>query len=285
MGFVDRLSDLLRRFSVRAQMFHSGPLCGITDFVAHDYAGQLHMLKHGVLEVQHAGAAPIHVTGPCAIFYPRPMAHRFQSPSDGSTELVCANVLLGAGSDNPLVQALPTFMTLPLAELADASAILAVLFAEAAAPDRCGRAHMVDRLFEVVLVYLLRSLMQQGRVDSGLLAGMADAKLAKALVAMHAQPELHWQLPTLAAQAGMSRTQFALRFREVVGATPADYLSRFRMHLVQDLLRRGRALESIAAAVGYSGAPALSRAFYGVTGKNPRQWLQDCAHVNVSEFG
>jgi AraC-like DNA-binding protein len=282
---VDRLSDLLQRFSVRAQMFHSGPLCGITDFAAHASAGQLHMVKQGVLEVQHAGVAPIQVIGPCAIFYSRPLAHRFISPNDGSTEMVCANVLLGAGSDNPLVQALPAFMTLPLADLADASAILAVLFAEAAASDRCGRAHMIDRLFEVVLVYLLRGLMQQGRVASGLLAGMADIKLAKALVALHAQPELPWQLPTLAAKAGMSRTQFAVRFRDVVGSTPADYLSRFRMHLVQDLLRRGCALESIATAVGYSGAPALSRAFYSVIGISPRQWLQSYGQPDASDFG
>jgi transcriptional regulator GlxA family with amidase domain len=136
-----------------------------------------------------------------------------------------------------------------------------------------------------VLVYLLRALMQQGRVASGLLAGMADAKLAKALVAMHAQPELPWQLPTLAAKAGMSRTQFAVRFREVVGSTPADYLSRFRMHLVQDLLRRGRALENIAATVGYSSAPALSRAFFSVTGQNPRRWLQRCERSDRGDFG
>jgi AraC-like DNA-binding protein len=274
---MDRLSNLLQRFSVRAQMFHSGPLCGITDFPEHANAGQLHLLKQGSVEVQHQGAAPLLLAGRSAIFYPRPLAHRFITPFDGATEMVCANVLLGTGATNPLLQALPSIIVLPLAELEQANAVLAALFTEALASANCGRAHLIDRLFEATLVYLLRALMQEGRVAHGMLAGMADIKLARALVAIHEAPEKPWRLGDMASQAGMSRTQFALHFRDIVGITPLDYLTRFRVHLAQDLLLRGRPLKTITHEVGYSSSPALSRAFASVAGKNPRDWLHGCS--------
>ena len=49
----DRLSSLLERFRVRAHLFHSGPLCGVTHFAAAPGRGFLHVLRRGEMVVTH----------------------------------------------------------------------------------------------------------------------------------------------------------------------------------------------------------------------------------------
>lgn len=266
---VDRLQGLLRRFSVSARMFHSGPLCGLTDFQPNGQ-GQLHLLRRGPVEVRHEGAQ-LTVTEPSLLLYPRPLAHRFLTDPDTGADLACANLAFGPGDQHLLARALPGFVTLPLHALAGARPVLELLFDEAFA-QRCGRQTVVDRLFEAVLVLVLRHLLDAGLVRDGPLAGLGHPQLARALAAMHDDPAHPWTLDVLAARAGMSRSRFAEVFAQVVGQPPAAYLAAFRITLAQDALQRGEHLERIAQQVGYGSAPALSRAFTGVCGVSPREW-------------
>jgi AraC-like DNA-binding protein len=268
---VDRLQGLLQRFSVRARMFHSGPLCGLTEFPPNGQ-GQLHLLRRGPVEVRHAGTA-LTVTEPSLLLYPRPLAHRFLTDAQAGADLACANLAFGPGDQHPVARALPAFVRLPLADLHGARPVLELLFDEAFA-QRCGRRGVVDRLFEVVLVLVLRHLLDAGLVHDGPLAGLGHPQLARALAAMHDDPAHPWTLDTLAARAGMSRSRFAEVFAQVVGQPPAAYLAAFRITLAQAALQRGERLERIAQQVGYGSAAALSRAFTGVCGVSPRLWRQ-----------
>lgn len=274
---VDRLQGLLSRFSVSASVFHSGPLCGITDF-ADNGMGQLHLVRRGPLEVHHAGEV-VPVTAPSLLFYPRPLAHRFVSDATVGADMACANLAfggavsarVGAAAIHPIARSLPRFVCLPLAELPGAAPVLEVLFDEAFA-QRCGRQIVVDRLFDAVLVLLLRHLLDSGHLTDGPLAGLGHPQLAKAIVAMHDEPATAWTLDILAARAGMSRSRFAEVFAQVVGETPAAYLAQYRITLAQQALLRGEGLERIAHQVGYGSAAALSRAFSAVCGASPRTW-------------
>lgn len=274
---VDRLHGLLQRFSVSARLFHSGALCGINVFEENGQ-GQLHLVRRGPLEVRHAGEVHV-VTEPSLLFYPRPLTHRFVSDPDTGADMACANLDFGGvasarvGGGNPISRALPAFTCLPLAELRGAEAVLELLFHEAFA-QRCGRLAVVDRLFDVVLVLLLRHLLDSGHIQDGPLAGLGHPQLAKALVAMHDEPAKPWTLESLAAVAGMSRSRFAELFAQIVGQPPAAYLSSYRINLARDALQRGDKLERIAQNVGYGSAAALSRAFSADTGLSPRAWLQ-----------
>lgn len=266
----DRLDALLQRFSVTARMFHSGPLCGVTDFYSFEDLGQLHVIKRGSVLVDYGKRQRERIEQPSVVFYPRPLRHRFITDERSGADMACANVSFNMGSINPIAQGLPAAVVIPLHEL-DADAILDSLFREAFA-QQCGRQHVVNRLFEVVIIVILRTLLNRSAVQHGMLAGLAHPQLSKALIAMHAAPARGWTLEQIARKAGMSRSHFAAMFPEVVGATPADYLAKFRISIAQDLLRRGQPIKLIAEKVGYGSSAALSRAFAGICGQSPRAW-------------
>ena len=280
---IDRLSALLQRFRVRAHLFHNGPLCGVTHFAAQPGRAFLHVLRRGELVVKHrAKAGPprrVVVNEPSLLFYPRPLWHDFHNAPSAGADFTCAAVEFDGGDKHPLARALPAMVLLPLHKVEGLEQSLALLFAEA---DRlrCGHRLLADRLFEVVLLQLLRWLLdhpQEGGVPAGLLAGLADPRLARALVAMHEDPGTPWSLQTMAQMAGMSRSAFASNFKGAVGETPADYLANWRLCIAKAELRNGRSIKALASELGYATPSALSRAFAHRVGVSPRQWLDELA--------
>ena len=270
---VDRLAALLGHFSVSARTFQSGPLCGINVLDGKDPYGQLHLLRKGSADVWHGDIRAYCLEEPTLLFYPRPIAHRFVTDSERGADFVCANISFEGDAANPLANALPACVCIPLSRLPDSVSVLTLLFAEAEA-NHCGRQVLLDRLFEVVLIQLLRQLMENGSSQIGLLSGLAHAQLRRAIVAMHQEPEKDWSVERLATVAGMSRSVFSNQFREAVGETPATYLQRWRIGLVQKWLKRGQSLKLIAEEAGYGSESALSRAFKSQCGCSPNEWLK-----------
>jgi AraC-like DNA-binding protein len=252
-------------------MFPSGARCGITDWPGTGDGGQLHLVRSGPVAVSHVGEPTVHVTDPSLLLYPRPLAHRFVTDAKHGADMACANLQFDGGAANPIASALPRFICLPLAKIEGAEGVLSLLFDEAF-NQRCGRHALIDRLFEVVLIQVLRHLMESGSIRSGMLAGMGHPKLRNALVAMHEEPAKEWSLEALAETAGMSRSVFADTFRDTVGCTPGAYLQSWRVSLAQQALRQGRPLKMIAIDVGYGSEAALSRAFKAQSGLAPREW-------------
>jgi AraC-like DNA-binding protein len=78
-------------------------------------------------------------------------------------------------------------------------------------------------------------------------------------------------LPVLARVAGMSRTAFAARFKELVGQPPLAYAIQWRMSLAKDALRTtDRAIGELAFEFGYASESAFSMAFRREVGCSPR---------------
>ena len=267
----DRLAALLDHFSITARTFHTGTLCGSNGLQGEGDAGQLHLVRQGTVEVFHGAVLATRITEPSLLLYPRPLAHRFVTDAEHGAVFACANLRFEGGPANPVAMALPDFICLPLSALPGAAPVLELLFEEAFARN-CGRQAMLDRLFEAVLIQILRCLMEDGLVQTGMLAGMAHPQLRRALVAIHEHPARDWSLEELADHAGMSRSVFANTFRERIGCTPGVYLQRWRINLAQQAMVRGRALKFVATDVGYGSEAAFSRAFKACAGMSPGQW-------------
>jgi AraC-like DNA-binding protein len=95
-------------------------------------------------------------------------------------------------------------------------------------------------------------------------------RLARALAAIHREPDRSWQVDSLAAEAGMSRSAFSLLFAELVGQPPMHYIGEWRMRRAEALLHdRRNSVYAIAAQFGYRTEAAFRRAFKRFTGRGP----------------
>ena len=178
---ADRLAGLLNHYTLSARVFHTGALCGRQRYA--ETHGYLHLIRRGSLTVRAATHDTMHIDTPSLLFYPRAAEHLVITADDDSADLVCAAIDLGSTAGNPLVVALPAVLCVPLADLPGVAATLELLFAEAQG-DLCGRQAAIDRLCELLLIQLLRYLMDEQLADTGLLAGLADTRLARSIAAM-----------------------------------------------------------------------------------------------------
>lgn len=288
---MDRLAGILDNFRFRAQLYHSGPLCGLTHFDAGQGHAFLHVLRRGQLEVSHPGRRDLpermHFDVPSLLFYPRPLTHRFHNPPRDGADFTCARLDFDGGMAHPLVRGLPPLVALPLDRVPGLALSLELLFCETD-QARCGQRLLTDRLFEIVVIQLLRWLLdhpEEAGIRPGFITGLSEPRLARALVAMHDTPGHPWTLARMAERAGMSRTAFANTFRTWVGQTPADYLADWRIALAQRDLRRGRPITALAEELGYANASALSRAFTAKVGASPRDWMKQVRHAHQAAPG
>ena len=276
---LDRLSGLLERCRVRAHLFHAGPLCGTTHFAAEPGRGFLHVMRRGEMTLSHPAdqgtVRQLHVREPSLLFYPRPLAHDFHNAPVEGSDFTCATLEFEGGDAHPLVRALPPLVVLPLAQVEGLESCLGLLFAETGRVQ-CGQCLMADRLFEVLLMQLLRWMLahpEASGLPAGLLRGLGHPQLARALVAVHERPGEAWSLERMAAQAGVSRSRFAGLFKDLMGDTPAEYLLGWRLSLACQALRQGQPVKQLADALGYATPSAFSRAFAQRMGCSPREWM------------
>ena len=83
----------------------------------------------------------------------------------------------------------------------------------------------------------------------------------------------------------MSRTAFAVTFKDRVGLSPMNYLSRWRMMQAGDrLISTRQSLAEIGALVGYDSEKSFSTAFKRVMSGSPRQYSRRQGEPSVSAF-
>ena len=269
---MDALSSVLSRIALRAGVFYSGNLCGLHDFEHDVFKGHLHLIERGPITLQTQGSANVHLSEPTVLFLPRPQWHRLVADDGAGADVVCGTIALGGGVHNPVSASLPDVVQVPLSALPGVGALLGLMRQEAF-QEQPGRQAVLDRLCEVLILQLLRHCMAQGITSGGLLAGLADPKLGKALRALHEDPAQEGDLPKLADVAGMSRARFAHHFKAVLGQPPAHYLSQWRIQTAQQLMQQGQSIQQAAHAVGYGSASAFTRAFVRELGQTPGAWL------------
>ena len=263
---------LLNRRSFSASVFFSGSLCGGSDHSAKDAQMHLHLLRRGSLCLQTQGGAARQIDRPSLIFFPRAQDHRLEARELPGAELVCARLTFTGPEAELLLLSLPDLLVIPLDAPIGLGPVVERLFDEAFTPA-FGHDAAVDLIAELLLVLLLRHCIAEGLTEGGLLAGLGDAKLARALVAMHDRPAEDLNIEQLAAIAGMSRSNFAAAFKQRVGTSPGDYLATLRLALAKQALLQGTSLKTVAPLVGYRSATALARVFQRQFGCGPRDWL------------
>ena len=146
-----------------------------------------------------------------------------------------------------------------------------------------GGSLIAQQLTTMMLVQALRLHLTRGAADGagggvGWLFALADKQMSAAITCMHGDPGHPWTLQNLAERVGMSRSVFALKFKEKVGATPMEYLTRWRMLLAGDRLKNSDdSISVIGLSLGYESDSAFGKAFKRVMGCSPKQYSRGSA--------
>jgi transcriptional regulator GlxA family with amidase domain len=116
--------------------------------------------------------------------------------------------------------------------------------------------------------------------EFGWIAALQDQVLAPAMAQLHAAPERKWTVAELAGTVAVSRSVLDQRFRDVLGRSPIRYLTEWRIHLADDLLRTTElSVSTVARRVGYESEEAFSRAFRRSHDIPPSAWRMAQRHI------
>jgi AraC-like DNA-binding protein len=192
----------------------------------------------------------------------------------GEFFIVGGHFALSADHSSVLLRALPPFVHLQ--KQSDKAVLrwsIERLMEELREPQP-GSGLIAQHLAHAMLLQALRLHLSdgaQGRV--GWLFALADKQMGAAIAAIHEAPGHRWTVQELAERIGMSRSVFAQRFKETVGESPMEYLTRWRMLLAGDKLANSTdPVSVISLALGYESEAAFSTAFRRVMGCSPRQY-------------
>lgn len=186
--------------------------------------------------------------------------------------VLCGYFRFDPASRHPLIGALPPFIHVRDADdesTASLQTVVTLMMQETRAA-RPGAEVVINRLCEVLFIRIVRAFVEQSPRRSGILAALADPQICAALNEMHRSPERSWTLAELASRLGMSRSAFAARFHELVGQTPMQYLTGWRMETARRLLSESRlSTAAIAERVGYGSEAAFGKVFKRLVGMGP----------------
>ena len=281
----DPLSELLTRLELQAEVYVSGEFCGTW---AVDTAGSrrmpFHFIGDGEAWLHFENDPPRHLQRRDLVVFPhdahhvisnsrrRPGRARINQPmsNDGAvTHMVCGFFEFRSPAIFPVLDSLPPLVFLPSAAGSASGRLLDLILQELAAA-RPGHYAAIDQLALLVFVEILRQRFSSGELSGGLLAALFDARLGRALNALHRCPEQPWTLALLAEQAAMSRSSFSERFSKVVGMAPIRYLTLWRMSEARRLLQRSEfSTAQVAERCGYETEAALRKAFRNTLGETP----------------
>ena len=194
------------------------------------------------------------------------------------TTVVCGSLSFDRASLKPITQLLPSFVLIR----ADQARTLALhitmqALASEMAEQAPGSEVVATRLAEVLFIQALRAHIasEEEWRNKGWLRAIFDPQVGAALSAVHDSVSTPWTVESLAAAATMSRSAFAVRFKELLGQTPLEYVTEWRMQKAMQLLQqRDKKLIDVARLVGYESDAAFSKAFKRVVGANPGEYLK-----------
>jgi len=297
---LDRLGESVFAAVLGAQQLHARVTDNITycgnwsDYDLETDRGLFHLLDTGSCWVESdALQEPVQLHAGDLIMFPHGHAHTLcnalSQPIDagaapGATVMLCGEFTFASGRRNPILDALPDWFVLRAADAGASFRALAQLLAFESGKGSFGTDVVLDKLADAFFVMAIRNYIERAENRRGLLAAIFDPRMARALNAMHTQPGKAWTVATLAEVALQSRTAFAQAFSELLGTSPIDYLTRWRMSEAARRLRDPRhSVAAVAEQLGYQTEAAFRRAFKKLHGFGPGKIRREAAHAADTE--
>lgn len=247
-----------------------------------DSSGRVHQLGEGDVAVLPHGVGHTVADTPTAekpVVFDVPhdyLSRQFAIMRHGGggqpARILCGVVRIGSPAARVLVQQLPEVIVVDGASSGSDwiwFPHLMTLMASETRTIRPGGETIVTRLCDILIIQAIRAWIERNPAPNGWLAALRDPTIGQAIALLHRDPSRDWTVTELAAEVAMSRSGFAARFGELVGESPKQYLTNWRMQLARSLLEDGMPILEVAHQLGYQSEAAFSRAFKRVTGYPP----------------
>jgi AraC-like DNA-binding protein len=267
---MDLLSYVLAQIRLTGDHLRSCALARGDRLELEAVAAHVCVVTEGALQFEGSDRRPVVIETGDLVMLPHGAGDLRLVTADAPATIVLCRFRFDTDSLPGMIIALPPYIHIRRAQSADwLEGVVNFLLIEAR-DSQPGAALMISRLIDLVVIRTLRSWIHQGPT-SGWLGGLADARIASTLKAIHERPLQRWSIQALAAIAGMSRSSFCQHFAALVGRSPLRYCNECRLRLARDLLaKRGARVGEIGLSVGYESEAAFSRAYKRLFGHSPR---------------
>jgi AraC-like DNA-binding protein len=298
----DLLSDILRFVQLNGERVFTTELGTGFSVLFQPGSACIHVIQEGLIDLEVEGRSPLRLSAGDIAVLPHPAKYALtdgaiRESETGATLEVDSSGLQASvlrhgsrtiaartisatfkfenkGGVSPLLNLLPEIIH--IARAADQSAILirdiAQFLVVEITQQEPGAALMISRIIDVLIIRCIRTWAKSLGARQGWIGALADARVSRAVAALHRDPARNWLVEELASIAGMSRSRFAELFMETVGEPPLRYLHRWRLATASDLLRKSNLpVREIAHSIGYQSEAAFSRAFKTMFGVTPRE--------------
>lgn len=188
--------------------------------------------------------------------------------------VICGVVHLGHPAARMLLAVLPEIIhvdaAMGRAQWEWLPSMLALMATEAETAQPGGET-VITRLCDILVIQAIRSWIEHDpAAEDGWIRALRDPVIGRAITLVHRDPARPWTVASLATEVGMSRSNLSAKFTELVGVSPKQYITRWRMQMAESALRdTDQSIAELAASLGYQSEAAFSRAFKRETGSAP----------------
>jgi thiosulfate/3-mercaptopyruvate sulfurtransferase len=290
---MDLISNMLSTLHLNASIFLHSTFCKewVID-IGQINVATFHLVSHGECWLHLPHDKPVAIHERDLVVLPHNAPHLItNSPETPSAEtprntpadvicgpsvtLICGTATFNQNYWNPLIEALPEYVILPTLDSQGTTLgkVIDALINESERTET-GSEAIIDRLADILFIEVLRAYIKKQSGNSGSIA-VTDPKIGRALEEFHAEPGNNWNVENLAAIAFMSRSAFAERFQKLLGSSPMNYVTRWRMQYAHSKLTDSTdSIGDIAESCGYNSEESFAKAFrkeFGVSPKSVRR--------------
>jgi AraC-like DNA-binding protein len=292
MPLMNALNDVLKTLRLSSKVFLHAKFCErwVIDIEPLNLQVSFHVIAHGDCWLHspdipaptelHAGDLVIclrntpHYVTPSAELPPDDLPRNQPATEEAEgepTTLICGQCEFLQHYWNPILEAMPNIMVFPTTDSAGSNlaSIINLMITEVESAG--GNSNpVIDRLSDILFIEAIRTYMQKNTNDQGYIAVMRDPRLSKTLTSFHKQPEKNWTVQTLSEEAGMSRSAFADKFKQMLDISPMEYVMSWRMQQAYNTLTScNESVMQIAEDCGYQSEAAFRKAFKKQFGIGP----------------
>lgn len=192
-----------------------------------------------------------------------------------SAKVVCGHFEFDRTTKHAFIETLPNLIYVTKSEIDEKDWLKSIvtLVVDESSEVRLGNEVIIRKLGEILFIHVIRAYIEQNDIASGFLAALKDTRISSSLKLIHNSPGENWTLDSLARSVGMSRTSLSNKFKELVGETPMNYLTDWRILSAKELLRDSdMSIREVAHQIGYQSETAFIRVFKNRVAMTPLKY-------------